>query len=419
MKTFTRILFLFLSTVLIAGCVLDQNYSIFDGPPISAGWVGIDVAFKFSSLTSASHTVVNVKKGSPAYRDGIKEGDQIWYVGSENTGYFDTSTMVNKLINAGPEVIIQVRREGHDKLLAFTLSRDEVPASEQMGTQPSNSSGPRASTFTYIPTGGIKQNENAIAVIIGNKNYHRQGQNVPNVDFAHNDADLIKRFVVEGLGYREGNIIDLRDATQANLVSVFGNKEMHKGKLYNWLRPDESDVFIYYSGHGAPGLSDGHGYLLPVDADPNTVELNGYPLETLYTNLGKLPAKGLTVIIDACFSGNSQAGMVVKNASPAMLKVVETKGALPNATVITAAGVSEVASWDRNAELGLFTRHFLEGVMGKADKDKFGNGDGKITLGELKNYLDNEVTYMARRLYNREQHPQVSGEIEMILAVTN
>src|SRR2546426_1555509 len=45
----------------------------------------------------------------------------------------------------------------------------------------------------------------------------------------------------------------------------------------------------YYSGHGAP-TTDGGAYLVPVDADARRIQLNGYPLELLYRNLGKLPA---------------------------------------------------------------------------------------------------------------------------------
>ena len=56
------------------------------------------------------------------------------------------------------------------------------------------------------------QNRDGIAVIIGNKSY--QGR-VPAVVFAHNDAEAIKAFVIKRLGYRPGNVIDLRDATLA------------------------------------------------------------------------------------------------------------------------------------------------------------------------------------------------------------
>lgn len=271
-----------------------------------------------------------------------------------------------------------------------------------------------ALNIDFLKTSSVSPS--SIAVIIGNKNYTH---GVPDVEYAHNDADLIKRYVLESLGYREGNIIDLRDATQADLVSVFGNEKSYKAKLFNWLRSGESDVFVYYSGHGAPSLSAGQGYLLPVNADPSTVEFNGYPLETLYSNLGNLPAKNLTIVIDACFSGSSQAGAVIKNASSISLKRVEAKTTIPNATIFSAAGLSEVASWDEQARLGLFTGYFLKGVSGDADEGNFGDGDGSVTVGELKTFLESEVTYMARRLYNRDQHPQVSGQPEKVLAAAD
>ena len=67
----------------------------------------------------------------------------------------------------------------------------------------------------------------------------------------------------------------------------------------------------------------------------------------------------------------------------------------------------------------MFTRHFLEGVYGKADGRDFGNGDGKVTLGELKTYLEDEVTYLARRVYSREQHPQIFGAASTVLSDLN
>lgn len=255
-----------------------------------------------------------------------------------------------------------------------------------------------------------------VAVIIGNKDYLASNHKVPDVTYALNDAERMRRFVIETLGYREGNVILVKNATQASLVSLFGNEKTPRGKLASWLKPNRSRIFVYYSGHGAPSLTDGQGYLLPVDADPNTIELNGYALELLYRNLGQLPALQVTVVLDACFSGSSQAGMVISNASPAILKVVDTKAVLPNATVITAAGVSEVASWDEEARLGLFTRQFLEAAGGKADGDGSGNGDGKVTVAELRSYLNAEVPYLARRLYMREQHPQVVGRDDQVIA---
>ena len=72
---------------------------------------------------------------------------------------------------------------------------------------------------------------------------------------------------------------------------------------------------IFYSGHGVPGLRSKRGYLLPVDADPNTPEINGYPVDLLYANLGTLETRSVTVYLDACFSGETQKGMLIRATS--------------------------------------------------------------------------------------------------------
>ena len=260
----------------------------------------------------------------------------------------------------------------------------------------------------YLPS---PPNKHAIAVIIGNRNYKSANKDIPNVDFAHNDANAIHQFVTQALGYREGNIILIKDATQADLSSTFGTKDNPKGRLHDWIRPGKSDVFVFYSGHGAPGLNSGEGYLLPVNADPAKVELNGYPLKTLYANLETLPSRSATVVLDACFSGGSAGGILLKNTSSIALKIIETKPKQSKLVVLTASGPSQTASWDTDIHHGLFTRHFLEGISGAADKNDFGNQDGKITLGELKKYLEEEVAYAARRRYGREQTPKIYGNL--------
>ena len=101
-------------------------------------------------------------------------------------------------------------------------------------------------------------NKDAVAVIIGNKDYTGT---VPDVDFAHNDARAMKRFVIDVLGFREGNIIDLRDATKGRLDAVFGTSDNVEGQLHDWVKQGKSDVVVFYSGHGVPGLKDRRGLL--------------------------------------------------------------------------------------------------------------------------------------------------------------
>ena len=258
------------------------------------------------------------------------------------------------------------------------------------------------------------QNPDAIAVIIGNRDYKGD---TPDVEFAINDADAMREFVLNKLGYRPGNVIDLRDATQAELLAAFGSDKSHKGTLFDYVRSDESDVIVFYSGHGVPGLSDRRGYLLSVDANPNKAELTGYPVDTLLKNLAKIPAKSMTVFIDACFSGNTPKGMLVDSMSGLTVEIRQPKKASKGMVVLTASRGDQVASWDKNAKHGLFTKHLLEALNGAADKQsKTGNKDGKVTLGEVKAYLDREMTYQARRRFSRDQHATVSGDLKTVLS---
>ncbi len=253
----------------------------------------------------------------------------------------------------------------------------------------------------------------SVAVIIGNKTY--QGR-IPEVAYAHRDADAMKAYLVQALGYREGNIVDLRDATKADLEAAFGNAYSHEGKIWRFIRPGRSHVTVFYSGHGVPGLKDKRGYILPVNADPDTPEINGYPVDLLYKNLAALEAASVTVYLDACFSGESDRGMLIRSASPVFVQA-EAPKVEAGMTVLTAASAEQVASWDEENRHGLFTWHLLQALQGEADKAPFGDGDGQVTVAETRAYLDEEVTYIARRRFGRVQNASVQGTDDAVLGV--
>lgn len=245
-----------------------------------------------------------------------------------------------------------------------------------------------------------------IAVIIGNSNYKKQGKNIPNVDPAYADADAFKQWVIRAKGVREGNIIYLRDATSAQMISAFGSERSYKGQLFNWTKPGISDVYIYYSGHGAPAGDEKSAYLVPSDTNSATVQLTGYPLATLYNNLTRLPAKSITVVLEACFSGASQNGNVISRTSGLYISP-KLPTAPSNITVISAGRADQVASWEEDGSQSLFTKFFLMGMGGKADNKPYGDGNGDVSFDELNKYLSGTLTYFARRYYGRDQNAQI------------
>ena len=251
-------------------------------------------------------------------------------------------------------------------------------------------------------------NELGVAVIVGNKEY--ADERVPEVSYAHNDAEAFKRFVTGRLGFDLDNVIDLRDATKSQLETAFGVKGNAEGLVWRYVDPSGgSDVVVFYSGHGVPGKA-GRGYLLPVDSNPDTAELNGYPIDLLYENLGGLSTRSTTVFLDACFSGGSPRGMLIRSASPVYVEADVSGGA--DMTVLTAASGAQLASWDEGARHGLFTEHLLDGLYGAADAD----GDGRVTAREAKLHLDRTMTRAARREFGRVQDAGLHGDESAVLS---
>jgi len=258
-----------------------------------------------------------------------------------------------------------------------------------------------------IPETKMK-NPDAIAVVIGNKTY--EDPKVPNVEYADNDARIIREYLIRALGYKEENILFIENARKSDFERVFGSEKEYKGRLYNYVKPEKSDVFIYYTGHGAPDIETKSGYFVPVDCQPDYVRIDGYALETFFRNIAQVRAKSMTVVIDACFSGASEKGMLIAQASPLSGVVIE-KGVGSNLNLFTACGPEEIASWYPENRHSLFTYYFLKGLQGNADKNK----DNEITLGELKEYLNENVTYGARRQYGRRQNPTFKGDESKVI----
>jgi len=244
-------------------------------------------------------------------------------------------------------------------------------------------------------------NPNAIAVVIGNANY----QKTKNVKYAVNDARSIRNYLIQTLGYKPGNVFLINNATLSDFKTFFGSERSYKGKLYNSVKPGESDVFIYYSGHGAPSLKNNAAYFVPVECDPQYVELGGYHTNTFYRNLSKVPAKSVTVVMDACFSGAT----VFDNISPIVVKSKGIKG-VKNGVLLSSSSNDEVSCWYNAKVHGMFTYFFLKAIHNRnADKNK----DGKLTYEEIYKFLANNsegVPYFARRIHGIEQTPRIQGK---------
>jgi hypothetical protein len=140
-------------------------------------------------------------------------------------------------------------------------------------------------------------------------------------------------------------------------------------------------------------------------------------LNTLYANLDALDAKSVTIFIDACFSGVSRASETYDLQNLVAMKGVSIKPKLrqpwvdnPNFTVFTSSAFNETSLGFDASGTGLFTYFVCSGLLGEADEDL----DGKITAGELKNYVIGNVTATSVKIRGL-QTPRFYGNEEIVL----
>jgi len=236
-------------------------------------------------------------------------------------------------------------------------------------------------------------NDKTFAVIIANENYQSESR----VEFAKNDGETFKKYCIQTLGLPERNVHFKADATLNNIRSAIlwldDVAKAFKG---------EANIIFYYAGHGIPDESSRSSYLLPVDGFGSDVR-TGYKLDRLYQTLGQMPAKSITVFMDACFSGAQRSGEMLASARGVAIKTTQEtpKG---NMVVFSAAQGDETAFSYREKGHGMFTYFLLK---------KLQESKGDATLGELGAYIETNVRQQSVVVNKKSQTPTVTPATAM------
>jgi Skp family chaperone for outer membrane proteins len=242
----------------------------------------------------------------------------------------------------------------------------------------------------------------AVAIIIGIQDYRR----VPKAEFANNDARLFYDYAIRGLGVRPENIKLLLDQ-QADDIEILA-------ALQNWLplksKKGQTDVYVFYSGHGLPSDDGSTLYLLPHGVDRQFLDRTAIKQAELVSALQAVKPKSVTLFLDACYSGQIRTGeTLLASARPIAIQPKATSFPA-NFTVISASAPDQIASSSPELKHGVFSYFLMKGMEGDADLNK----DGRITVSEMQSYLSDSVGRKAMSL-SRTQQPQLVGDQNKVL----
>ncbi|MCC6899123.1 MAG: SUMF1/EgtB/PvdO family nonheme iron enzyme [Polyangiaceae bacterium] len=177
-------------------------------------------------------------------------------------------------------------------------------------------------------------------------------------------------------------------------------------------------LWVVFIGHGAPTKDGREGMLLGWGAQ-TADEDEFYGQSVRHSELVRAARSGgpagVVLVLDACFSGRSttgeplvaglQAGVMVDAPPP-------EKGVL----MLTAAKSDQFAGRLPGAVRPAFSYLVLGALRGWADDKErgFGDGSGKVTAGEVINYVQSALRTTAPP--GRKQTPEVVGDAGLVLA---
>lgn len=245
---------------------------------------------------------------------------------------------------------------------------------------------------TDIPQAS-SENDRTFVVILANENYNTESR----VEYAHNDGEVFSRYCNKTLGIPESNIRVVFDATLNNIRAQV-DWLSKVGEAYG----GDARLMFYYAGHGIPDESSKEAYILPVDGYGSNVA-TGYKLSELYAQLSAIPSSSTLVFLDACFSGANRDDQMLASVRGIAVRV---KKEVPqgNLVIFSAAQGDETALPYNEQGHGMFTYFLLK---------KLQETGGNVSLGDLSDYVTDQVRKMSVVTKSKPQTPTVSAGVSI------
>jgi WD40 repeat protein len=256
----------------------------------------------------------------------------------------------------------------------------------------------RPDIFTIEYTGEVMATSSLYVLAVGINKYQNSAYEL---NYAQSDAQsFTDKMMDHGAGIfksiHKAEIYDT-EATRDNILKGFRS-------MIASAKPEDVFVF-YYAGHGTLNEDkDNEYYLVPSDVtklygDSEQLEAKGISATELKDHLSQIKAQKQLVLMDACHSGGALKSMNVRSAASdekAIVQLARSSGVV----VLASSGTKQFATEFEELKHGVFTYALLEALDGKAD-----NGDGRVTVNEIKLYMEDRVPELTRQFDGKSQFP--------------
>jgi len=242
-------------------------------------------------------------------------------------------------------------------------------------------------------------NADALALIVGISNYR---ETHAEAIYADGDAKVFRDYAAEKLGVPRSRIKALVN-DQANEKEVL---LASKRWISRAVKQEQSDVYIFFAGHGLASDDGEKMYLLPYDGTPELLDKTAILRQELFSDIAAANPRSVTVFLDTCYSGTTRGTDMLIASRPIAIRAREQS--IPDGfTVMTAAAGDQTAKPLEEAKHGMFSYFLMKGMEGDADA----NQDNQITAGELHAYVQQNVIQQS----SGSQTPELQGDADRVL----
>lgn len=241
---------------------------------------------------------------------------------------------------------------------------------------------------------------NAMALIVTNENY---SGNLGARNYAHRDGRLIKTYLTNALGYQEQNIFEFSDISNADKI-------FSKLSEIRAASNDSTELFVYLSGYGS----------INTDADETQLEFLGISndsdnpsvisLRKIFNQIASISSSKTLVLSDIDFSPKVSATQFTANEAR---NIIELNAApltdSPQTSLLMGTRLSHPSNLYVSSNGEDKKHHIFPYYFSKALQER------KTTISAIYQYLERNISYTARKLYDRPQDPLLLGSTSLDL----
>ena len=245
------------------------------------------------------------------------------------------------------------------------------------------------------------ENPDGIALIVTNERY---SGDLPERDFTHRDGQLMKVYLQSALGYPEENIYEIQDFTNGNELNQTLSTIRFKAN-------NNSELFVYLGGFGTADSLDGSVTLQMLGLAEEGQERPKVNIRQFLEQLASISSSKTTVVSDIDFSQSISTNGYSSNE--AQLIVESNTAPLQRddapAAFLMASGLNYPSSLYFSSGRVDKKHHIFPYFFAKALQNRM------TDMSQIYQYLERNVSYTARKLFDRPQDPILIGNTSLDL----